>query len=65
MQEAAERATKIIQEREAALVQTFKDKGLNVTEVDKASFEQAVLENKPVDSLGYEQADWEAIRAIQ
>ena len=39
MQEAAERATKIIQEREAALVQTFKDKGINVTEVDKASFE--------------------------
>ena len=65
MQEAAERATKIIQEREAALVQSFKDKGINVTEVDKASFEQAVLENKPVDSLGYEQADWEAIRAIQ
>jgi hypothetical protein len=24
-----------------------------------------VLENKPVDSLGYEQADWEAIKAIQ
>ena len=39
MQEAAARATKIIQEREAALVQTFKDKGINVTEVDKATFE--------------------------
>jgi tripartite ATP-independent transporter DctP family solute receptor len=65
MQEAAERATKIIQEREAALVETFKEKGINVTEVDKASFETAVLENKPVDSLGYEQADWEAIKAIQ
>ena len=65
MQEAAARATKIIQEREAALVQTFKDKGINVTEVDKASFEEAVLENKPVESLGYNQADWEAIRAIQ
>jgi hypothetical protein len=24
-----------------------------------------VLENKPVDSLGYEVADWEAIKAIQ
>jgi len=65
MQEAAERATKIIQEREAALVDTFKERGINVTEVDKASFEQAVLENAPVDSLGYNQADWEAIRAIQ
>ena len=59
------RATKIVKEREAALVQTFKDKGINVTEVDKASFEKAVLENKPVESLGYNQADWEAIKAIQ
>ncbi len=65
MQEAAERATNIIKEREDALVQTFKDKGINVTEVDKASFEAAVLENKPVESLGYRQADWEAIKAIQ
>ena len=65
MAEAAERATKIIQEREAALVETFKEKGVNVTEVDKATFENAVLEKKPVESLGYEQADWEAIKAIQ
>ena len=59
------RATNIIKEREAALVQTFKDKGINVTEVDKATFEAAVIENKPVESLGYNQADWEAIQAIQ
>ena len=65
MQEASVRATNIIKEREAALVQTFKDKGINVTEVDKATFEAAVLENKPVESLGYNQADWEEIRAIQ
>ena len=65
MQEAAVRATNIVKEREAALVQTFKDKGINVTEVDKASFESAVLEEKPVESLGYRQADWEAIKAIQ
>ena len=65
MGEAAARATKIIEEREAALVETFKEQGLNVTEVDKATFENAVLEKKPVDSLGYEQADWEAIKAIQ
>ena len=65
MQEAAERATEDRQEREAALVQTFKDKGVNVTEVDKATFEDAVLENKPVTSLGFDQADWEAIQAIQ
>jgi tripartite ATP-independent transporter DctP family solute receptor len=65
MQEAAERATNIVKEREIALVETFKEKGINVTEVDKESFEKAVLEKKPVESLGYEQADWEAIKAIQ
>lgn len=65
MAEAAERATNVIKEREAALVQTFKDKGVNVTEVDKGTFEAAVLEKKPVESLGYRQADWEAIKAIQ
>jgi tripartite ATP-independent transporter DctP family solute receptor len=65
MQEAAERATNIVKERETALVETFKEKGINVTEVDKESFEKAVLEKKPVESLGYEQADWEAIKAIQ
>ena len=65
MQEAAVRASNIVKEREAALVQTFKDKGINVTEVDKVSFEKAVLEKKPVESLGYDQADWEAIKAIQ
>jgi tripartite ATP-independent transporter DctP family solute receptor len=65
MQQAAERATDKIVAREAELVEEFKAKGINVTEVDKASFENAVLENKPVESLGYRQADWEAIKAIQ
>ena len=50
-QEAAARATKIVQEREAALVQTFKDKGLNVEEVDKAAFEQVVRAKVPLGRL--------------
>jgi len=65
MQEAAERATQKIVARETELVEEFKAKGVNVTEVDKATFENAVLEQKPVESLGYRQADWEAIKAIQ
>jgi TRAP-type C4-dicarboxylate transport system substrate-binding protein len=65
MQQAAERATEKIVAREAELVEEFKTRGLNVTEVDKASFEEAVLEQKPVDSLGYRVEDWEAIKAIQ
>ncbi|MFT4013549.1 MAG: sialic acid TRAP transporter substrate-binding protein SiaP [Paracoccus sp. (in: a-proteobacteria)] len=65
MLEAAERATKIVEEREAALVEKFKGDGVNVTEVDKPSFEAAVLEKQPATSLGYEQADYDAIRAVQ
>ena len=45
-------------------MQTFKDKGIIVTEVDKASFEEAVLQNKPVDSLGYESIGQLRVRAM-
>ncbi|MFQ8430010.1 sialic acid TRAP transporter substrate-binding protein SiaP [Amaricoccus sp. W119] len=65
MLEAAERATKIVQEREAALVDKFTAEGITVTEVDKADFEKNVIEKAPLDDFGYEQTDWEAIRAIQ
>lgn len=65
MMEAAERATKIVEEREGKLVEDFRGRGLNVTEVDKADFEKTVLEKVPFAEFGYEQADWEAIRAVQ
>ncbi|MFD1882468.1 sialic acid TRAP transporter substrate-binding protein SiaP [Paracoccus pacificus] len=65
MMEAAERATKKVQEREAQLVQEFKDKGIKVNEVDKADFEKNVLEKVSFEEFGYDKADWEAIRAIQ
>ncbi|PDT02532.1 ABC transporter substrate-binding protein [Rhizobium chutanense] len=65
MQEAAERTTKTIAARENSLVATFKEKGLNVTEVDKTDFEKNVMEKVKFEDFGYEKADWEAIRAIQ
>ncbi|TIO75334.1 MAG: DctP family TRAP transporter solute-binding subunit [Mesorhizobium sp.] len=65
MQEAAARATKKIVEREQKLVQFFKDKGLTVTEVDKADFEKAVMEKVKFEDFGYRKADWEAIRAVK
>lgn len=65
MLEAAERATKIVEEREAALVDKFKGMGLTVTDVDKADFEKTVLEQQPVESFGYNLKDWEDIRAVQ
>src|SRR3954467_9505562 len=64
-QEAASRATKIVQDREAELVQTFKDRGLNVEEVDKAAFEQVVRAKVPLEDFGYKQQDYDRIRAVQ
>jgi tripartite ATP-independent transporter DctP family solute receptor len=64
-QEAAARATKIVQEREGALVQTFKDRGITVQEVDKAAFEQVVRAKVPLEEFGYKQADYDRVRAVQ
>lgn len=65
MLEAAERATRIVEQREAALVEDFRGRGLTVNEVDKADFERAVLEKVPLSDFGYEQADYDAIRALK
>ncbi len=65
MQEASARATKIIEERENKLVDTFKGKGINVVEVDKSDFEKTVLEKVTFEEFGYDKADWEAIRAVK
>ena len=65
MQEAAERTTKTIEGKEDGLITTFKEKGLSVTEVDKADFEKTVAEKVKFEDFGYDKADWEAIRAIQ
>ncbi|KAA3515811.1 MULTISPECIES: sialic acid TRAP transporter substrate-binding protein SiaP [Agrobacterium] len=65
MQEAATKTTKIIEERENALVDEFKKRGLTVTEVDKADFEKNVVEKVKFEDFGYEKSDWEAIRAIK
>ena len=65
IQEAAARTTKKIEAREAELVQFFKDKGLNVTEVNKQDFIDAVHKNTTFEQYGYQKADWDAIEAIQ
>ncbi len=64
-QEAAERATKKIQQREVELVQFFKDKELEVVEVNKAEFEEAVHKSVPFEQFGYRKADWERIQAVK
>jgi tripartite ATP-independent transporter DctP family solute receptor len=65
MQEAAVRATEKIVAREKELVQVFKDRGLTVTEVDRADFERNVMEKVTFEEFGYRKEDWEAIRAVQ
>ncbi|MCO4316978.1 sialic acid TRAP transporter substrate-binding protein SiaP [Phyllobacterium sp. 21LDTY02-6] len=65
MQQAAEKTTKNIAAKETELVAGFKERGLSVTEVDKADFEKTVLEKVKFEDFGYEKSDWEAIRAIK
>ena len=63
--EAAERATKQIQKREVELVQFFKDKGIDVSEVNKQEFIDAVHKSVPFEQFGYRKADWERIQAVK
>jgi tripartite ATP-independent transporter DctP family solute receptor len=64
-QEAATRATKKIQAREAELIPFFKEKGLEVVEVDKSDFEKAVHEAVDFEQFKYRKADWEKIQALK
>lgn len=64
-QEAAARATKTIKDSEAKLVQFFKDKGLTVTEINKAEFLDTVNKNVTFEQFGYRKADWEKIQAVK
>ena len=65
MAEAAERGTKIIEQREKELAAKFKDMGISVADVDKADFEKTVMEKVKLEDFGYKKEDWEAIRAIK
>ena len=64
-QEAAVRGTAIIKSREATLVNEFKKKGLQVVEVNRKSFQDAVLKNKPVESMGLFRADYDRVQAAK
>jgi TRAP-type C4-dicarboxylate transport system substrate-binding protein len=64
-QEAAVRATAKIKAREAELVGEFKKKGLQIVEVDRKSFQDAVLKNAPLSSMGFTQSDFDKIQAAK
>src|SRR6266545_1077818 len=63
--EAAASATNDIKKREAELSDEFKKKGLNVHPVDKKPFQDAIMKNVPLESMGYMKADWDKIQAIK
>ena len=64
-QAAAVRATAKIKAREVELVDEFKKKGLQIVQVDRKSFQDAVLKNKPLTSMGFTQADFDKIQAAK
>ena len=64
-QEAAVRASSEIQAKEKELIETFKQKGLTITEVNKDEFKEAVMKNVTLESLGYRKADYDKIQALK
>ena len=65
MQEASARITVNIKKREAELIDIFKKKGLQVVEVNRKSFQDTVLKNKPVESLGLSRADYDRVQTAK
>lgn len=64
-QEAAAKATQEIKEKEAKLVDFFKQKGLTVTEVDKNEFRDTVMKTTSFESFDYRKSDWDRIQAVK
>ena len=64
-QEAAARASADISKREGELVDFFRKAGLTINEIDRNSFQQAVLKNSPLESMGFTRADYDKIQAIK
>ena len=64
-QEAATSATNDIKKREAELVDEFKKKGINIVQVNRQSFVDAVVKNFDPATQGYTKADYDKIVAIK
>ena len=63
--EAAAKASADIKRREGELVDEFKKKGLQIVTVDRKSFQDAVLKNSPLESMGFTRADYDKIQAAK
>ena len=63
--EAAAKASADIKKREGELVDEFKKKGLQIVNVDRKSFVDAVLKSSTVESMGFTRADYDRIVSIK
>jgi TRAP-type C4-dicarboxylate transport system substrate-binding protein len=63
--EAAVRATAQIKKREAELADEFRKKGLQIVQVNKQSFIDAVLKSATPESMGFTKADYDKIVSIK
>ena len=63
--EAAAKATADIKKREGELVDEFKKKGLQIVNVDRKSFQDAVLKNSTLESMGFTRSDFDKIQAAK
>ncbi|MEO8136961.1 MAG: TRAP transporter substrate-binding protein DctP, partial [Betaproteobacteria bacterium] len=63
--EAAAKASADIKKREGELVEEFRKKGLQIIQVDRKSFQDAVLKSTTLESLGYDKKDYDRIQALK
>ena len=63
--EAAAKASADIKKREGELVDEFKKKGLQIVNVDRKSFVDAVLKSSTVESMGFTRADYDRSVSIK
>ena len=63
--QAAANATADIKKRETELADEFKKKGLQIVNVDRKTFSDAVLKNAPLESMGFDKKDYDRIVAIK
>ena len=63
-QEAAAKASADIKKRESELTDEFRKKGLNIVQVDRAGFQQTVLKNATLESLGFDKKDFDRVQAL-
>jgi len=63
--EAAAKATEQIKKREAELVDEFKKKGIQVVNVNRKSFSDAVLKASTVESMGFDKKDYDRIVSLK